>query len=60
MNLSAYNPFSSFDQLAIGLALVAVLAVIGWRIATGRPWGRTLPPDEIDVSPLSSDKGPTP
>ena len=76
MNLSAYNPFSSFDQLAIGLALMVVLAVFGWRILTGRPWRRTLPPDEIEVEassrnhhssssglsrlPLPNDKGQTP
>jgi uncharacterized membrane protein YccC len=60
MNLSAYNPFSSFDQLAIGIALAVVLAVFGFRILTGRPWRRTLPPDEIDADPYHSDKGPRP
>lgn len=49
MNLYAYNPLGSFDQIAIGLALVLVLAVFGWRIATGRTWRRTLPPDEVDA-----------
>ena len=52
MNLTGYHPFSSFDQLAIGLALLAVLAVIAFRILTGRPWRRTLPPDEIDLDPV--------
>lgn len=54
MNLSAYNPLGSFDQIAIGLALVLVLAVFGWRIATGRAWRRTLPPDEVDAEYFSS------
>ena len=51
MNLTAYHPLGQFDLLAIGVALVVVMAIIGWRILTGRPWRRTLPPDEIDVSP---------
>lgn len=54
MNLSAYNPLGSFDQIAIGLALVLVLAVFGWRILTGRPWRRTLPPDEVDAEYFTS------
>ena len=54
MNLTAYNPFSSFDQLAIGVALVVVLGVVAFRILTGRPWRRTLPPDEIDLAPNRS------
>lgn len=54
MNLSAYNPLGSFDQIAIGLALVVVLAVFGWRIATGRAWRRTLPPDEVDADYYTS------
>lgn len=49
MNLTTFNPFNSFDQLAIGIALVVVLCVIGFKILTGRPWRRTLPPDEIDA-----------
>ncbi|MFK7793163.1 MAG: hypothetical protein AB8B88_10900 [Devosiaceae bacterium] len=49
MNLTTYNPFNSFDQLAIGIALMVVLAVFGWRLLTGRPLRRTLPPDEIDA-----------
>lgn len=49
MNLSAYHPLSTFDSLAIGIALLFVLAVFGWRLATGRPIRRTLPPDEIDA-----------
>ena len=51
MNLTAYHPLGQFDLLAIGVALVVVMAIIGWRILTGRPWRRTLPPDEIDVKP---------
>lgn len=54
MNLTAYNPLSSFDQIAIGFALVVVLAVVGWRLLTGRPWRRKLPPDEIDADYFSS------
>ena len=54
MNLTAYHPFSSFDQLAIGVALLVVMGIIGFRILTGRPWRRTLPPDEIDGESFSS------
>lgn len=54
MNLSAYSPLGSIDQIAIGLALVVVLAVFGWRVATGRAWRRTLPPDEVDAEYYTS------
>lgn len=60
MNLSAYNPLGSFDQIAIGLALVVVLAVFGWRIATGRAWRRTLPPDEVDAEYFTSTNADRP
>jgi hypothetical protein len=49
MNLSTFHPLASFDQLAIGIALVVVLSVIGFKLLTGRPWRRALPPDEIDA-----------
>lgn len=51
MNLTAYHPLGQFDLLAIGIALVVVMAIFGWRILTGRPWRRTLPPDDIDIDP---------
>jgi hypothetical protein len=54
MNLSAYSPLGSIDQIAIGIALVVVLIVVGWRVATGRAWRRTLPPDEVDAEYFSS------
>lgn len=54
MNLSTFHPLASFDLLAIGIALVVVMSVIGFKILTGRPWRRTLPPDEIDVDSFSS------
>ncbi len=50
MNLSTFHPLASFDLLAIGVALVVVMSIIGFKMATGRPWRRTLPPDEIDAS----------
>ncbi|MEM6382886.1 MAG: hypothetical protein AAF739_09445 [Pseudomonadota bacterium] len=49
MNLNTYHPLASFDLLAIGIALVVVMGFIGFRVLTGRPWRRTLPPDEIDA-----------
>ena len=49
MNLTNYHPLQSFDLLAIGVALVVVMSIIGFKVLTGRPWRRTLPPDEIDV-----------
>jgi hypothetical protein len=54
MNLSTFHPLASFDLLAIGVALVVVMSVIGFKMLTGRPWRRTLPPDEIDVESFSS------
>lgn len=54
MNLSTSHPLASFDLLAIGVALVVVMSVIGFKLLTGRPWRRTLPPDEIDVDSFSS------
>jgi hypothetical protein len=54
MNLSTFHPLASFDLLAIGVALVVVMSVIGFKVLTGRPWRRTLPPDEIDVDSFSS------
>jgi hypothetical protein len=54
MNLSTFHPLASFDLLAIGIALVVVMSVIGFKILTGRPWRRTLPPDEIDADSFSS------
>ncbi|MEM6711768.1 MAG: hypothetical protein AAF590_05740 [Pseudomonadota bacterium] len=50
MNLNTFHPLASFDLLAIGIALVIVMSIIGLRMLTGRPWRRTLPPDEIDDS----------
>ncbi|MBO6676025.1 MAG: hypothetical protein JJ908_13210 [Rhizobiales bacterium] len=54
MNLSNFHPLASFDLLAIGVALVVVMSVIGFKVLTGRPWRRTLPPDEIDADSFSS------
>ncbi|MBV6656607.1 MAG: hypothetical protein KI785_02445 [Devosiaceae bacterium] len=54
MNLNTFHPLASFDLLAIGIALVVVLSIIGFKILTGRPWRRTLPPDEIDADGFSA------
>jgi hypothetical protein len=54
MNLNTFHPLASFDLLAIGVALVVVMSVIGFKLLTGRPWRRTLPPDEFDVDSFSS------
>jgi hypothetical protein len=54
MNLNTFHPLASFDLLAIGVALVVVMSVIGFKILTGRPWRRTLPPDEIDAESFSA------
>ena len=49
MNLNTFHPLASFDLLAIGIALVVVMSIIGFKMLTGRPWRRTLPPDEVDA-----------
>lgn len=50
MNISTYHPLQSFDLLAIGIALVVVIAIVGFRVMTGRPAGPfnrpPLPEDE--------------
>lgn len=56
MNLSTFHPLASFDLLAIGIALVVVMSVIGLRILTGRPWRRTLPPDEWEAEGFTSTR----
>ncbi|MEM1289454.1 MAG: hypothetical protein AAGH60_13960 [Pseudomonadota bacterium] len=54
MNLNTFHPLASFDLLAIGVALVVVMSVIGFKILTGQPWRRQLPPDEIDAETLKA------
>ena len=60
MELNNYHPLQSFDLLAIGIALVVVMSIIGFKVLTGRPGRRTLPPDEIDAEsfPTTSTERP--